>query len=81
MLSARDGSSADSRQYLICMSRFEKEHLTVRSEIIDEIQIVGSEINASKWCSRRDCEAGGSTSCQGSIEIWCNGQGAGEGIV
>ena len=55
--------------------------LTIRSEVIDEIQIICPEIHAAEWRSWRDGKARGPTTCQGGIEVRGHGQGAGEGII
>lgn len=51
----------------------EKEERTVRSELVDEINIVGSKIRAAERCSSRDSEAICSAASQGSVKIRCDG--------
>lgn len=57
------------------------QFLTVRSEIIYEIQIVRSEVHASKGGSWRDGKASGPAASQRGIEVRGHGQRTGEGIV
>lgn len=54
---------------------------TVRSKVIDEIQIVGSEIGATERSAIWNGETCWPAASQGSVEVWCYGQGAREGIV
>ena len=55
--------------------------LTIRSKIIDEIQVIRPEIDTSEWCSCWHSKACRSTACEGCIEVWCHGQSAGESVV
>lgn len=55
--------------------------LTIRSKIIDEIQVIRPEIDTSEWCSCWHSKARRSTACEGCIEVWCHSQSAGESVV
>ena len=53
----------------------------VRGKIIDEVQVVGPEIDAPEGCSLWDSETSRSATRQRGVEAWRNCQGTGEGIV
>jgi hypothetical protein len=58
----------------------EKE-LTIRSKIINTIQIIGPEIHTAERCSGWHSKSCRSTTCQGSVQVRCYSQSARESIV
>jgi hypothetical protein len=79
MLSASDGSSAILREFLSIPHV--KRELTIRSKIINKIQIICPEIHTAERCSGWHSKPCRSTTCQGSVQVRCYGQSAGESIV
>jgi hypothetical protein len=69
---------------LFFISLFEtvvEKQLTIRSKIINKIQVIRPEIYTAERCVKWHGKTGGSTPCQGCVEIWCYCQRAGEGII
>lgn len=64
-----------------CEANFHGGGLTVRSVIVDEVQVVCSEVYASKGSTSRHGEPSSATSGQKGVEIRRYGQRAGVSII
>jgi hypothetical protein len=53
----------------------------VRSIIIDEVQVVRSEVHTAKRRVSWDSKASYAAPGQRRVQVWCHSQGAGVGIV
>ena len=54
---------------------------TVRSIIIDEVQVVSSEVHTAKRRVSWDSKASWAAPGQRRVQVWCHSQGAGVDIV
>jgi hypothetical protein len=60
---------------------FSKDSHTVRSIIVDKVEVVGSKVYTTKGRINRDGKSGGAAASQRGVQVWCYSQGAGVSIV
>jgi hypothetical protein len=60
---------------------FSKDSHTIRSIIVDKVEVVGSKVYATKGRISRDGKSGRAAASQRGVQVWCYSQGASVSIV